>query len=663
MRGTYDAILMALPDPSSAQLNRFYTVEFFAEARRALRPNGVLSLSLLGAENYANPEVRLLASAVHRALASVFETILLIPGARQYFVASDGPLDSDIAARLKDRRIETRYVRGEYLTAKLTPDRLAAARRMVAAAVEANRDFHPGTYYAHLRYWLSQFGSGMLLPAVLVCALLILIGGLLAGSARRTVPAALCASGFAGMGLEVALLIAFQIFYGYVYQHIALIITGFMGGAAMGASWSGRRRVDPAGLMVRLDAVLAATAFLLVPLLLVLRSSENALLQAVCPPVIFPLLNALVGFLVAAQLPAAARLTFRTVEDTAASVYAFDFLGACLGALLVSTFCIPLAGILATCGLLGGLKSLSAVALVTRQDAPASVPTLQSVRATSAVLTFGVLLLVLTAVGMTIVAEETSGAIYALSFTPVHYWALAALLALGILRAMGTKPFASTGGRIRSVLQRWGAAVHKSTRVRVFRWAYFLAFSVTIFYPIFRCYFKIPYLFCHVCPRKCIFGFVRPFAIPAALIMNLEKRFWCYRACPIGTLFDCQARVCRTSRRAPGRLRAVSIGVLAFTAVAYFKIMWDLNAPPAVASDWYTVFYNNTFTASVAVIAISATLIVLAYRVRRSFCDTLCPVGALSDLLLRLERFVSRKRFAGGHATDFARSEVLGQQR
>ncbi len=642
-RGMYDAILMALPDPSSAQLNRFYTVEFFSEVRRALRPNGVFSFSLSGAENYAGPEVRLLASAIHRSLSSVFPNILLIPGARQYFVASDRPLGYDVAERLKERGIETQYVRAEYLAAKLTEDRLAEARKLVAARAAPNRDFRPSSYYAHLRYWLSQFGSGMLFPALLVGAVLVLIGGLLAGSPRRAVPAAICASGFAGMGLEVVLLIAFQIFYGYVYQQVALIVTGFLIGAAAGAAWSGRSSIDSSRLMLRLDALLAVAAFLLIPLLLFLRAADSSLVQTVSAPVVFPLLTGMVGFLVGAQFPPAASLTFRRVEETAGALFAFDLLGACLGALAVSAFCVPLLGITATCGLLGGVKVLSAAALRIRRDALAAAPLARPAAAVSTFVAFGFTLLVLAAIGMAIVAEETSGGVYAISFAPAYYWALVALLAIGIVRATGVKVFASRAGRIGAPIQRFGKTIYESTRISVLRWAYFLAFSLAVFYPIFRCYFSIPYLFCHVCPRKCIFGFARPYLIPAALIMNLEKRSWCYNACPIGTLFDSQARVCKKSTRVPKRLRAVSYAVLVFTAVAYFKIMWDLEGEPAVEFDWYTFFYVNMFAVSAVVIAISAALIVLAYRLRRNFCETLCPVGTFSDVVLKLERSLSRR--------------------
>jgi spermidine synthase len=44
----YDVILMNLPEPGSAQLNRYYTREFFATVARRLEPEGVFSFTLTG---------------------------------------------------------------------------------------------------------------------------------------------------------------------------------------------------------------------------------------------------------------------------------------------------------------------------------------------------------------------------------------------------------------------------------------------------------------------------------------------------------------------------------------------------------------------------------------------------------------------------------------
>ena len=51
----YDVILMALPEPKSAQLNRFYTREFYRLVTRKLSPGGVFSFALPGSETSFSP--------------------------------------------------------------------------------------------------------------------------------------------------------------------------------------------------------------------------------------------------------------------------------------------------------------------------------------------------------------------------------------------------------------------------------------------------------------------------------------------------------------------------------------------------------------------------------------------------------------------------------
>jgi hypothetical protein len=45
-------VLVNLPEPQNAQLNRFYTVEWFREVSRRLTPTGLLSFQLRSSENY-----------------------------------------------------------------------------------------------------------------------------------------------------------------------------------------------------------------------------------------------------------------------------------------------------------------------------------------------------------------------------------------------------------------------------------------------------------------------------------------------------------------------------------------------------------------------------------------------------------------------------------
>jgi polyferredoxin len=82
---------------------------------------------------------------------------------------------------------------------------------------------------------------------------------------------------------------------------------------------------------------------------------------------------------------------------------------------------------------------------------------------------------------------------------------------------------------------------------------------------------------------------------------------------------------------------------LIFTAVSYFKIEWDLESGGAAIHDWYTYFFTNRYTVHLTVICIAAGLILIAFRLRRAFCNILCPIGTFSDLILRLERSLKNR--------------------
>jgi spermidine synthase len=636
----YDAILIDLSDPATAQINRFYTLEFFKEARKALLRNGILSFGLSGAENYANPELRLLSSTIYRSLNEVFPTILLVPGGRQYYIASAGPLDYDISIKLDKKNISTSYVNNEYLQARLTADRIALAKKMVTVPSSFNLDFKPASYYGLLHYWLSKFQGSLLLPILIACTITVLIIALIVQTPRMGPPLALSLSGFSGMGLEIVILLAFQVIYGFVYQQLGIIITAFLLGTALGGFWSIRSNISAHKIFFRLDLSFSILSFFLAPVLLFLQSANSSFLQATAPLILFPLLTTCIGFLVGAQFPLAARLTFHGLEKTAGTLYGLDFLGAALGALLVTTFAIPLLGIIGTCYLIGSLKLFSSMILWIKRGEEAGTPKDILHTETSPQLIFFLVLIVFSGIGILVYNGNTSTSIYSMSFYSPYHWLLLGLLGLGILQAMQVATLPSPAG----ILKKINDKVFQRTKMTPFRWIYFVSFSLVIFFPIFRCYFKIPYLFCHVCPRQCAFGYLRPYLVPAALIMNIEKRYWCFHCCPIGTFFDCQARVSSKPIRLTKFVKIIPILILLFTAVSYFKISADFAQPAATTSDWYTFFFTNIYTASAMVIGITLLLVFLAFKIRRSFCELLCPVGTVSDLILKIEHLPSKGR-------------------
>ena len=351
----YDVVIADIPDPSTFQLNRFYTVQFFLEAKRILAQHGVLALSLGQYENYLSKELARLIAVTHHTLKRVFGNVLIIPGGRIFFLASDGPLHQDIASRLEHLGVHTQWVNRYYLEGILTPDRLADMRRAISREAAVNRDFSPVLYYDHLRYWTSQFQVkfGVLAGVLVLLFSLYLIR-------MRAVPFAIFTTGFAASALEVVLLIGFQILYGYVYHRVGLIVTVFMLGLAAGSFTMNRMLPKRTGQdLVKLEFGVAAYAACVPFVLMGLGKMGTGPLSSISVHLGVPILTFLLAALVGMEFPLAGKADFGGTAPTAARLYTADFVGACLGALLVSTLLIPLIGAISVCLLVTALNILS----------------------------------------------------------------------------------------------------------------------------------------------------------------------------------------------------------------------------------------------------------------------------------------------------------------
>jgi len=84
----YQVILVNLPYPSTLQLNRFYTKEFFLLARQIMADDGILAMALPGSLTYMGPELRALNATLETTLRAVFPQVRPIPGDTSLFLAS-----------------------------------------------------------------------------------------------------------------------------------------------------------------------------------------------------------------------------------------------------------------------------------------------------------------------------------------------------------------------------------------------------------------------------------------------------------------------------------------------------------------------------------------------------------------------------------------------
>jgi spermidine synthase len=366
VRGRYDVIIADVPDPSTSQINRLYTAEFFAEARRAMTAGGVLAVSLGGYESYMSPELARMVGSLWRTLRSVFARVLVLPGGRLCFLASDGPLTEDVAGQIERAGIRNEFVTRDWLTGVITPDALADLRRAADPHAPLNEDLSPVLYYYHLLHWLRQFDApSAVLVAVLAAALGVYLLSL------RAVTLAVFAGGLAASALEVVLLVGFQILHGCLYPRVGLIVTMFMLGLALGGH-AANRRLDRwgRGALAYVTYALAGLAALLPACLWGLDRLTRfggALADTLSATVAFPGLALAVAVLVGMAFPLAGKADHRTaaatVAATASRIYTADYVGACAGAMLVSTILVPLIGVPTTCLAVAALCAVGGMAV------------------------------------------------------------------------------------------------------------------------------------------------------------------------------------------------------------------------------------------------------------------------------------------------------------
>lgn len=222
-------------------------------------------------------------------------------------------------------------------------------------------------------------------------------------------------------------------------------------------------------------------------------------------------------------------------------------------------------------------------------------------------------------IGFLIINENTTTSIYDLTFSNIYISLTFLLLAIAIFIVLFKEKLRING-----------------QKQKILRFISYIVFAPMVFYPIFRCYFKIPYIFCHVCPRKCIFGHLRPYTVPAILLLNLDKRTWCYKYCPIGKLQDKQLSIKTKKIVLPKFFSYTKYLFLLFTIITYFIISNKNSA-------FYNYFFKNIFSLSIIVLIIAALLFILSFFIHRFWCNYICPIGTVSEDILKVEKKWNQK--------------------
>ncbi len=328
---TYDAIIVSLPEPETFQINRFYTARFFELARARLKPGGILSFAVQGFENYIAEPQRQKYSSLYNTAATYFKHVVLLPAQKVYFLCRNQAIDTDIPRALSQKAITTSYIDGFYY-GNLTPERIERLNQHIDASTPVNRDHFPYLIRIMFSQWFAKYQSS---PIGFMIAALVLTSIYLFRISREEF--VLFSTGCITMGSEILVIFAFQIFFGYIYLQIGIIITVFLAGLLPGA-WAGNR------LQSKKKRVLAATD---VMLMLLLGLFILALLTVAdrLPVLFFLIFGFCVSLACGFQFPVALDLSG---SDSAAATRTFsaDLIGAGCGTLITSAILIPYLGII-----------------------------------------------------------------------------------------------------------------------------------------------------------------------------------------------------------------------------------------------------------------------------------------------------------------------------
>ncbi|MBW2309294.1 MAG: fused MFS/spermidine synthase [Deltaproteobacteria bacterium] len=371
----YDVIIVNLPDPMTAQFNRFYTVDFFQEVRRITFPGGIFSLSLTSAENIIGLTLAQLLNSLHRSMAEAYQDVLVLPGATALFFGSmeAGTLVSDpqvLVNRIRQRNLGLKYVRDYYLLFNLSRERLTYFQGILEAAKGAriNRDLKPSCYFYDIIHWSAQYtprlkkiflfigGIELRWFILMVAILTAFFFGFALRKAREKAlkPMLLYAcfvTGYSEMTLNVLFILAFQILYGYVYYKIAILITAYMIGLILG-SWHITPFVErirkPLRILMSIQGGLAIYTVALSGIIILFHNAPPLSRTSSIIEVGFPLLPLVAGYLGGLHFPLANGIYLAGGKDVgkiASLVYGVDLVGSSVGALSAGIILLPVLGI------------------------------------------------------------------------------------------------------------------------------------------------------------------------------------------------------------------------------------------------------------------------------------------------------------------------------
>ncbi|RMG35731.1 MAG: hypothetical protein D6720_06485, partial [Gammaproteobacteria bacterium] len=393
----YDLVLVLDAAPTNAHGNRYFTLDFYRQARAHMTAGGVLCTRVSSASNYIGGTVRSYAGSVYRTLSAAFPAVALQPGDQQLFCASPQPDrvsedPTELARRYLATPLDEHRFPAASFASLLPAERVRYLHYQYQHfPAELNTDRRPVTFYLNMLLWARFTASTLadqlarlralgpwpyLLPAGVFLILWSLRNAMENRSQQRIQrqagSLALALLGLVAMALQLVVLFDYQAHVGFMFERIALINALFMTGLALGAGLLGQAmsRLGRAESWLIGLLLLAAGILALTPRLLEGLASLGGLTQELG----YLGVSGLYGLLTGAGFPLGVRLAQHELQEAAPTggvSEAADSLGGALGGLLTGSLLVPLLGVTGTTRVLALLALATLLPVAWARWAPA----------------------------------------------------------------------------------------------------------------------------------------------------------------------------------------------------------------------------------------------------------------------------------------------------
>jgi len=353
----YDLIALNIPAPTTLLFNRFFTVEFFNEAKNHLFDNGILAFSIPSKADILSPAIQAFNACLVNSLKRVFPFVFVVPGDAMIVMGSNMPIDGkEVIENFEKNKTPTQFLTPFHLRAMLDGARQRYVEQKLQAPAGINRDLMPYGFLYALLMEQAKFTPRMNIPIdgskpfIFLGSLLVI--GILAFSTLVHKPlwagSQAGAIGFLAMATSTVIYFVFQVICGGLFWKMGILIGLFMAGLGL-SSFLLEQAVKRFTVTSRHVGWLFVLWFIFCAEMLFWANERGYSIWYQVAWMVLAFESGLLTGMGYPLLGAIWRARNRSSSDIASLLYSADLVGAFLGTLLCSVLFIPFLGVNISC--------------------------------------------------------------------------------------------------------------------------------------------------------------------------------------------------------------------------------------------------------------------------------------------------------------------------